>query len=228
MMDRVHRLSRVWSNRELRKLAPQFGGDVINVSGCRDEDKEGRHYSDYFTAASTYVVSNWQDDRQNLENEILLDLEQDLPRDMRRRYDVVFNHTTLEHVFDVFKAFGNLCELSRDIVIVVVPFMQQVHHDATYLDYWRLTPYSIERLFERNGLSCIHLAACDTPNASVYVLAVGSRHQEKWQLSFTHQSSNWFGLGCRNIRNSLARTIGASAYAMAGCIRNALRRRWNI
>ena len=44
VIERKHRLPRVWSNAELRRLAGLFDGDVVNVSAWRDEDKEGRRY----------------------------------------------------------------------------------------------------------------------------------------------------------------------------------------
>lgn len=62
-----------------------------------------------------------------LDNELFLDLESPLPEDLVDRFDVVFNHTTLEHIFNFHQAFDNLVEMSKDIVILVVPVMQQVH-----------------------------------------------------------------------------------------------------
>jgi hypothetical protein len=59
-VDRIHCLPRIWSNRELARLAGWFPGDVVNVSAWRDEDKEGRHYRDYFTAATHYNLTNYK------------------------------------------------------------------------------------------------------------------------------------------------------------------------
>lgn len=225
-MDRVYRLPRIWSNGELRRLAPLFAGDVINVSAWKDEDKEGEHYKDYFSAATSYALSNWSSDSLNagIESDYAIDLEADLPENLRRKFDVVFNHTTLEHVFDVFRAFGNLCELSRDLVIVVVPFSQQLHHEPSYLDYWRLTPYALRRLFERNGLKCVYESACDFPNSSVYVLSVGSRDPGKWRSRIAGESRKWRGLGRGNIRNDPVQLLSTAVYSWVMSLRAALKK----
>jgi hypothetical protein len=169
---------RKWSNVELRKISACLSGSVVNVSAWRDCDKEGGTYQyDYFRASSSYWTTNWRADacgfQGDRENEIYLDLETDLPFDLRRRFDVVFNHTTLEHVFDVQKAFENLCEMSKDVVIVVVPFLQEQH--GAYGDYWRFTPWCLKRLFERNGIPVAYISTNDGPTDSIYVFAVGAR-----------------------------------------------------
>ena len=56
--DPKYRRARIWSNKELKKIAPKFSGDVINVSGWVDEDKEGKIYREYFVNANTYTISN--------------------------------------------------------------------------------------------------------------------------------------------------------------------------
>ncbi len=43
-VERKYRLARIWSNRELARIAHHFSGDIVNISGNRDEDKEGRYY----------------------------------------------------------------------------------------------------------------------------------------------------------------------------------------
>ena len=144
----IHKTPRYWSNDELRKFAGEFRGAVVNVSAWEDKDKQGRHYRDYFSSADEYWVTNYKADMRGesgLENELFLDLQAPTPRDLVERFDVVFNHTTLEHVFDFNSAMDTLVELSRDIVIIVVPFLQQVHvvpggvadHNHEYSDYWR-------------------------------------------------------------------------------------------
>ena len=93
--DRVHRLPRCWSNNELSKFASLFTGDIINVSGWKDEDKEGRKYEDYFINKTKYSISNYKSEAcglQGYENEFFLNLESELPEKLYRSYDVVFNH----------------------------------------------------------------------------------------------------------------------------------------
>lgn len=180
-IERRYRLPRIWSNAELAKIATLFDGSVINVSGWRDEDKEGNRYRDYFTRADSYTVSNYGGARGwSHEQDLEIDLEAPLPETMHGRFDVAFNHTTLEHVFDLFTAFDNLCLLSSDIVIVVVPFVQDVHVTDDFLDYWRFTDHALRQLFTRNGMTVLRLVSSPYPMAGIYHLAVASRRPEAW------------------------------------------------
>jgi hypothetical protein len=189
-IDRIHRLPRVWSNRELEKYARLFGGDVVNVSGWRDVDKEGGHYKDYFPNATSYSITNYRADArgfQGFANEIFLDLEKELPPELFRRFDVAFNHTTLEHIFDIKTAFANLCNLSKDVVIIVLPFLQQYHAD--YGDYWRFTPLAIKRMFEENGLRLLYQSFNSHGMSSVYVFNIAARQPDKWKHHFDWEFS---------------------------------------
>lgn len=183
LLDRKFIRPRVWSNRELRRISPHLSGKVVNVSGWQDLDKEGRRYKEYFSGASEYWISNFRSEARGfqggLENEFFLDLVQDLDETLVGKFDVVFNHTVLEHVFEVNKAFANLCRLSRDVVIIVVPFLQEEHAD--YGDYWRFTPQVVDKLFQANGFETVYVNYNDDRNASIYLLAVGSRNSERWQ-----------------------------------------------
>lgn len=181
--DRKWRLPRRWSNARLRELGPLCSGDTVNVSAWRDVDKEGGHYRDYFPRASSYTITNWLGERgiQGGEGEIELNLEAPLPAELEGAFDTVFNHTTLEHVFDVFLAFSNLCRMSRDAVIVVVPAFQEVHFNEGFSDYWRFTPFTMRRLFESNGMTLVYEAASpERENASIYLVAMGVRDPAKW------------------------------------------------
>lgn len=182
MVERKFRLPRVWSNGELARLAPLFPGAVVNVSGWKDQDKEGRHYREYFTQATSYTITNYGGFRgfQGDEKEILLDLSVPVADELRGRFDVVFNHTTLEHIFEARTAFKNLCEMSRDIVIVVLPFSQVQHEEDTLKDFWRFTPTCVRYLFRENGMTPIYEAVNDHHNAGVYVVTVGTKYPEKW------------------------------------------------
>lgn len=182
---RQSRLVRVWSNKVLRNIAPLFSGDVINVSGWKDEDKEGRTYREYFTSARGYYISNYKGERgikDNPATDFFIDLSvPNLPSELIGRFDVVFSHTTLEHIFDVRTAFRNLCQMSRDIVIIVVPFAQHLHYTKSYGDYWRFTPMSLRTLFAENGFEVIFEAASPYEYAAQYLLFVGSRHPDRWR-----------------------------------------------
>jgi hypothetical protein len=210
---RVSRLARRWSNAELRKFAGWFTGDVVNVSAWRDEDKSGGHYADYFANKSSYTITNYKREArglQGLANELFLDLEAPLPPALAGRFDVVFNHTALEHIYELQTAFTNLCAMSRDIVIIVVPWLQPYHGD--YGDYWRISPLAAQRMFEANGLLPLYVSFNEDPFASVYVFALGSRQPERWRARFPAPVS---------IENAAHRVAGQRAIVQG--VRGALR-----
>lgn len=184
-MDRRFRLARLWSNEELRKIAGFFDGRIVNVSAGDNVDKEGSTYDAYFRNAAEFWITNHGQSVfrgfQGRPNELLLDLSKPIGPELVGGFDVVFNHTTLEHVFEVETAFANLCRMSRDIVIIVVPFAQVEHENEGYRDYWRLTPGCLRRLFESNGLDVIYEAMSSHMNAAIYLFFVGSRHPERWR-----------------------------------------------
>lgn len=181
MFNRKWQIQRRWSNQELKKFSHLFTGEIINVSAWKDNDKEGSKYKDYFINAKSYFISNSESHFrgfQGFENEINLDLTQELDNKYINKFDVVFNHTTLEHIYNVRIAFKNLCLLSKDIVIIVVPFLQEMH--GKY-DYWRFTPVTIKKLFEENNFRLLYLNFNHHKYSSVYIFAIGSKNPEKWK-----------------------------------------------
>ena len=200
IFEGIFRKPRLWSNRELRRIAPLFTGAVVNVSGWNDSDKsvsscreyfcgdynEGIPYVSYFTNATSYTVTNYPKDKkiQNTEGH-LLDLENALPESYRNKFDVVFCHTVLEHIFDIFKAFENLCLMSKDVIILIVPFAQEVHdYRKGYKDYWRFTPFGLDALFKRNGFSVLYRSSNNSFQSSIYYFYVASRKPGKWERHF--------------------------------------------
>lgn len=172
--------ARLWSNAEIARLAPLATGDVINVSAWNDDDKEGRRYRDYFTRAASYSTSNFDGWRgEGVVSDHDIDLSTPLPAGMHGRFDLVFNHTTLEHVFEIATAIGNLCALTRDAVLVVVPFMQHLHGPEDG-DFWRPSPYAMRRFFAANGLTVLYESAGPKGGAVRYLLYLASRRPEAW------------------------------------------------
>lgn len=158
------------------------------MSAWEDKDKESGCYREYFTNCSTYSITNFGTDQgvlQNSDNEIFLDLEGDLDPALRGKFSTVFNHTTLEHVWDFRKAFANLCHMSSDCVILVVPWLQPLH--ATYGDYWRFSPQAVVRLFEEQDFEPLYLSWTTERHASVYVFAIASRNKGKWDANFVER-----------------------------------------
>ena len=116
-----------------------------------------------------------------------LDLEKDLDTTLHNKFDVCFNHTTLEHIYEFQKAFQNICLMSKDIVIIVLPFLQEQHAD--YGDYWRFTPMAIRQMFERNAMEMIYVNYNDEPNESIYIFAIGRKRHDKWNEILIHKDN---------------------------------------
>ena len=177
-------MSRKWSNSELRKFSHLFTGEVLNVSAGDNIDKEGNTYDAYFYNASSFRISNYNPGSfrgfTGKDNELLLDLESDI--ELEEIADVVMNHTVLEHVFNVWKAFSNLCKLSRDIVILITPFIQCQHETNDYKDYWRLSPTALRKLFDINKMDVIYQSVNDGPG--VYVFTIATKNKDKWKAYF--------------------------------------------
>lgn len=183
--ERAFRRPRVWANTILLGVCSKLNGSILNASGWKDEDKEGRRYSQYFHNASSYTVSNFkysQGGMQGLENEVYIDLSKAIDDELKNRFDVVFCHTVLEHIYEFQSAIDGLCDLSRDVVVVVVPWLQEMHSD--YGDYWRFSPTAISRLFETRGFHTVYIDWNAEPATSVYIVAVLSRNPAKWCESF--------------------------------------------
>lgn len=187
--DPLFRRPRLWSNLELKKIAPHFRGSIINVSGWADEDKFGDAYCNYFVNAQKYIVSNLGGGLQKgiyrtLEDSVNIDLNIPLGKEHYQAYDCVFLHTVFEHVFNIFQAVKNACEMSRDSIIIIVPFVQAVHWERDnpngYSDYWRFTPFCIEKLFQEYGFTTIYRNGLDIPGSSLYYLYVLSKHPENY------------------------------------------------
>ena len=186
----------------MRLLAPVFGGDVVNVSGGTDQDKQGSHYRDYFSAAASYSITNYGPDTfrgfEGRDGEILLDLEGELSSELHGRFDVALSHTVLEHVFELRRAFRNLCLLTRDVAVVCVPVAQVQHESKDFGDYWRFMPGGLRRLFAENEMTVIYEAVNNDPDAATYLISVGARNPETWkgrmpEWSPVHKAADWIG-----------------------------------
>ena len=210
LYEGIFRRPRLWSNNELSRIAHLFDGWVVNVSAWKDMDKsvssyrdyilgdydDGIPYRSYFINADKYSITNYPRDKERgfldsqktncvYDSEIALDLEEDLPIELVKKFDVVFCHTVLEHVFNVFKVFENLCLMSKDTVIIVVPFVQKVHdYGGGYRDYWRFTPFALDRLFEENGFTVLYRSSCNLVQSSIYYFYVASRDPQQWEEHF--------------------------------------------
>lgn len=181
---------RPFSNRVLRQYLQFLGGDIINVSGWKDSDKEHSFYRDYYGWRHRYVVSNVYGERgmpasPSVEVEsVYLDLERPLPTGLERAFDVVFSHTVLEHVFETRVALENIDRLSRDVVAIVVPFSESLHYTQSYGDYLRLSPLFLKRFFEERGYSVLLCTCNEQPFFPIYVIFIASREPEHHEVAF--------------------------------------------
>ncbi|MEN8155076.1 MAG: hypothetical protein ABFR75_13750 [Acidobacteriota bacterium] len=177
---------RVWSNRELKKFSSLFDGEVINVSGWQDKDKEGGKYRDYFCSSKNYYISNYSDDKVRGESEstntdFVIDLEEKIDPVFIDRFDVVFHHTILEHVSDPVFVFRNLSLMTKDIFISVVPFKQKLHFEkGSYGDYFRFSPMAMRKLYEDNGFTILYESFSPPPLIDIYLFYIGYR-KKKWE-----------------------------------------------
>ena len=101
--------------------------------------------------------------------------------------------------------------MSRDIVILIVPFLQQMHGD--YGDYWRFTPLTIKKMFVNNGLELLYLSFNGHKNSSVYIFSIATKKPSKWAGKINYEFSCLekqklldrfapFYIGCNAIQNT--------------------------
>ncbi len=80
---------------------------------CPDQTiayKEGGHYRDAdFSDASTYTITNYVGRKGATGNggELALDLSEPILNALVESFDVVFNHTTLEHLYEARQLRGS-------------------------------------------------------------------------------------------------------------------------
>lgn len=85
--------------------------------------------------------------------ERIVDLNDPLPDDLRRRFDLVIDPGTCEHCFNVGMAFRNVCEAVRlgGYLLHVAP-LTFINHG-----FWNFSPTVYPDYFEANGFALLHL-----------------------------------------------------------------------
>jgi len=91
--------------------------------------------------------------------------------------------------------------MSRDLVVVVVPWMQELHYGDGYEDYWRVSPFALRRMFSENDMELVHLVANNGKKESVYILAIGSKQPEKWKDKLKIDTNIFKNLGGNIIKS---------------------------
>ena len=69
--------ARFWSNQILSTVAHNFTGDIANISGGKDQDKQHKTYKEYFSNARSYTITNYI---KELDNDIVLDLSKPIDK----------------------------------------------------------------------------------------------------------------------------------------------------
>lgn len=176
-------IPRVWSNKEILRYGKLFKGDVLNLSGWKDSDKDGGIYRNYFPHARSYTISNFGSEIGASGGE---EKELDLSKPYGGQigtYDLVFNHTVIEHVHPTDLVIQNLCKLSNDCIMTIVPFVQQMHGVSEgFTDYYRYSPVALETLFREQGFETIYVSwNADHPLMNVYLFHLASKYPEKYR-----------------------------------------------
>ena len=92
-------------------------------------------------------------DRINLISGINVDHVMDLVEDsidhLKNQYDFVICSNTLEHTFDIHEAIKRLFELVKPggLIYISMPFLHGLHLEP--YDYWRITPYALEKILSK-------------------------------------------------------------------------------
>lgn len=188
--------AREWSNGEIKKIAPFFNGKILNLSGGEDSDKCNSFYKKYFSNATQYDVSNYIPKNINLKNGgFHLDIEKKVKNKLVKRYDLVFSHTVLEHVFQIQNAVKNICLISNDYVLTIVPFLQSYHHEPWYNDYWRFTPQALIQLFSREGFKTIYYNWNNPILGNIYISHFCAKKDKLALAKKIQQKNTIFGPG---------------------------------
>lgn len=171
--------ARRWSNTALKDMVRSMEGyaSVINVSGWRDEDKQGRFYREYFPDAVEYLVTGYDSDTERSATDApIVDLMD--PNTVKVSADVAFTHTVLEHVPNPHLAVTTLARIARTYILTVVPVVQGFHFSpGNYGDYFRFMPHSMAYMLEANGFQVERVAIGPRYSYTKYMVCLASRSE---------------------------------------------------
>ena len=129
---------RVQSNKILKRWCADVKGDVLSIGSGGDIDKQGGHYRDYFTSATSYTTS---DIEPSMGTDFVVDAR-DMPFESQK-YDAVFCSGVLEHVdayAEVVKEVWRVLK-TGGLFLLGVPFKQPIHRAPQ--DFWRFTEHGL-------------------------------------------------------------------------------------
>lgn len=195
-------------NRQLRIAIlgyPSMAVDKDTVIEAFDEHIESTHKDEY---ALESMLSSFCDCKIRIfdivshhEVEEILDLNQCLPQDLEKQFDLVLDSSCLEHCFNVAQAFKNICEMTAlgGHVITIAPIYLFNH------GYYNINPIMHQDGFSQNGFTVVsqHLinnngavvtgfSAKKTPPRQIFILTVATKTQE---VEFRYPIQTHKGLG---------------------------------
>ncbi len=143
-------LSRTLFNLSLSKFS--VNGAILEIGG-----KSGKNsYFNFLRISSDSTLL--KTDLFASEGVVALDVEKPFALDSDS-FDAVLAFHLFEHVYDLTVAPLEIYRVLKPggRLFVSVPFIHEYHGDPN--DYWRFTHKTMERLWSRSGLQCIHMEA---------------------------------------------------------------------
>lgn len=136
----------------LRKFLNEFGAK--DIDGAIEEFFRTQREQKYTGAEWAYKNTGFKEyasiDADGKHNALVFDLNRNLKRDynFEKQYDLVTNHGTTEHVFDVASSFANIHNLCKKggMMIHGLPFQGYVYHS-----FYNFMPNFYTELCAANG-----------------------------------------------------------------------------
>lgn len=146
--------TRVVINDTMRKYATRLGLeniDILEIGIDGDDKPSGSHK--YFGEGNRWDTMDFLD---KTEPDYLFDITgfDDLPN---KKWDLIICIQTLEHIFDIHRAFRNISDMVKPggYVILDNPWHNQYHTTDDYDDYWRMSLVCMARLCDFVGMEMI-------------------------------------------------------------------------
>tara|TARA_Y100001954_G_C15823349_1_gene611069 strand:+ start:959 stop:1642 length:684 start_codon:yes stop_codon:yes gene_type:complete len=158
---------RIWRGFDARTNTPKFSkvslqravlheycqsfGELINISDPLALEVGVEKYSILKRLFNVNRIERMDRDNCIMGNKV--DYNQDLVDDsidsLKNRFDLVICSNTLEHTFDIHDGIKRLFQMCKPggIVYISMPFLHGLHLDP--YDYWRVTPYCMEKLVSK-------------------------------------------------------------------------------
>lgn len=150
-MTPTRRIIRARMSDLARTLPPAHRTLEVGIAG---DDPPGANREFFPPGDGVYETMDYNAD---LKPTYTHDITEDVPTELRYRFDRVICSQVLEHIWKLEAAAFSLWQLTaiNGHLIVDTPFFYLPHGDDKEPDYWRLTPQALERLLKRAGF--VHL-----------------------------------------------------------------------